>query len=154
MSQTSYSLDQKMAFAGLKAHSKSSEQVLSYISEGAIAFGRAVALGTDKERQVLSPAADTTFLGVALHDHARESQRDANPASYQDKESVSVMTSGAVWVEVSDAVTAGNAAHYNTTDGRFTQPGGTTPSTAAVGTWQTSAGANGVAVLMLDTEVK
>lgn len=153
MTQLSYSLDQAMAFAGLKAHSTTPQEVLSYIAEGAIPIGRAVALGTDPERQVLSPAADGTFLGVALHDHARESQRDANPASYVDQATVSVMTKGAVWVEVSDTVVAGNAAHYNVTDGRFTQPGGTTPSTNAVGTWQTGASADGLAILILATEI-
>lgn len=154
MSQLSYSLDQATAFAGLKAHSTTPQEVLSYIAEGAVPFGRAVALGTDPATQVASPAADAAFLGVALHDHARESQDDGLPAGYVDKATVSTMTKGAVWVPVTDAVTAGAAAHYNTASGEFVPALGTNASTASVGIFQTAAGAGDLAILILGTEVK
>ena len=155
MSQLSYSLKQPIARAGLIADSTTPKEVLSYVAEGAIPFGASVALGTDTERQVALLDTDLTFLGVAAHDHGRETQRDANPASVQDKEMVNVLTKGAIWVTIEvAAVVGGDVAHYLPASGNFTKAGEIGVSTAPVGTFRTDAGVGELAILDLGLTIK
>ena len=72
MSQTSVSINQLTARAGLLYDSHSAKTIRSKLAEGAVTFGRAVVLGTDKDRQVKGTTTDTDiFAGVVVHDHAR-----------------------------------------------------------------------------------
>jgi len=109
MSQTAVN-EQGSARIG-QLYDLSMRAVLSYAAEGAVKISRFVSLGTDKEKQVLVPAlaASITGLkakrGVALHSHARENASDGLDPQYADKETVSVMTKGRVYVEVEEAVT-------------------------------------------------
>jgi len=97
--------EQSSALIGLKGN-LSLSKVMSYAAEGAIKIGRFCSLGTDKEAQVLIPAAAGSITsifakrGVALHSHARENAQDGLDPQYADKETVSVMTKGDVYVEV------------------------------------------------------
>ena len=109
MSQTNYD-EQERAFDGLKGNI-GPDTVMSYAAEGVIEFGRFTALGTDKEKQVILPAAalDITDLtrkrGVALQSHANENPKNGLAPRYLDKATVSVLTKGPVYVKVEDAVT-------------------------------------------------
>lgn len=110
MSQTAYN-QQSKALDGMKANLVP-DRVLSYAAEGAngIEFGRFTSLGTDKEKQVILPGAATDITGlkakrgVALKVHTKESLPDGNAPKYKEKETVSVMTKGTVYVKVEDAI--------------------------------------------------
>jgi hypothetical protein len=112
MSQTAVN-EQGLALVGQK-YSLVKDQVLSYAAEGRVPFGRLVCLGTDKDKQVKLPAlsGDVTGLkakrGVALQQHSLENAQDGLAPGYPDKHPVSVMSKGAVYVEVEEAVDAGD----------------------------------------------
>lgn len=61
MSQTSYSIEQGSAFAGLKADSRFDE-VESFAAKGAIQFGRAVAIESGNTKQVTLPKKDNAQI--------------------------------------------------------------------------------------------
>jgi len=133
MAQTSYDRDQGLAFAGMKADARFDE-VVSYQAEGAIAFGLGVVRGTDKERQVIVPNGTTTGMamqGLALYTHK---EPVAGAARYEDKEMVSVLRKGRVWVPVVGTITTADAPRIidtGTDAGKFTAA--TTDSTAIAG---------------------
>ena len=108
MSQTNYD-EQKRALDGMKGNI-GPDTVVSYAAEGVIGFGRFVALGTDKEKQVILPAASADILslkskrGVALQSHANENPRNGLEPRYLDKATVSVLTKGFVYVKVEDNI--------------------------------------------------
>lgn len=103
--QTNYN-EQGLALNGQKYALLKAENVLSYAAEERIGFGRFTALGTDKELQVILPAAatDITALkakrGVALQSHANENKQDGLIPGYEITKPASIMTKGAVYVEV------------------------------------------------------
>lgn len=123
MSQTAYN-QQTEGLDGQKSEIGPST-VRSYAAEGAagIEFGRFVSLGTDKEEQVILPglAADITSIkskrGVALKVHTKESPNDGNAPKYKEKETVSVMVKGAVYVKVEDAVDPTDDVYVNWQNG-------------------------------------
>lgn len=120
MSQTTYSVNHAEFFKGMKADSRY-DHVGSSIAEGAIGFGIGLKRGTDPEYQVLPiDDAGDTFYGVALY---KESQETGN---YADTSVVNVLRQGAVVVEATVAVNAGDAAYVNPASGNFTNnPTGT-----------------------------
>lgn len=103
MSQTSYSLEQGEAYAGLKVDSRF-DTVESHLAEGAIDFGLGVVAGTDPVRQVKVPAADTdTFRGLSVHRHV-EKKQGTGVAQYEDKTTVDVLRKGVLWCVVEPTV--------------------------------------------------
>ena len=115
--------------------------VSSRSAEGIIAFGLAVTYGTDPENQcdVVDNVADV-FLGVALKQQTIVVPNAGTP-QYADKDTVSVLEEGAVWVEVTDDVVAGTAAFVDIANGKFTDvsalnlavPGGSFETSAVSG---------------------
>lgn len=122
MSQTTASLYQAAAFNGMLAD-MSDNDIISRAAQSAVTIGRTVRLGTNPEKQVVqsSTAAGQGALvvGFALHDHARE-QSTAGVVQYADKETVSVLKRGRVWVETNDAVSAGSVANLHLATGKLT----------------------------------
>jgi hypothetical protein len=104
MSQTSVD-EQSTALIGQKGNLVP-DKVLSYAAEGRVGFGRFTSLGTDLEKQVKLPvlATDITSIkskrGVALQSHGIENQNNSLDAGYEDKDTVSVIAEGHVYVEV------------------------------------------------------
>jgi len=105
MSQTTVK-EQGVALVGQKYALLKAENVLTLAAEGRVGFGRFVALGTNKELQGKLPGAagDITSIkakrGVALQSHAMENAQDGLAPGYLDKTPMSVMSKGAVYVEV------------------------------------------------------
>lgn len=122
MSQTSVTQYGAAAFNGMLSDITESN-VLSYAAEGAVGIGKAVRLGTDKEKQVVQSSTavgqGALVFGIAVHDHARE-QSSAGLVQYADKETVSVLRRGNIWVETQDAVVAGTVANYHLATQKFT----------------------------------
>jgi hypothetical protein len=122
MSQTSVSLYQAAAFNGMLAD-LSDNDIISRAAQGAVGIGRAVVLGTNREKQVVQASTSVgqgaLVVGFALHDHARE-QSSAGLVQFADKETVNVLKNGRMWVETNDAVVAGSVANLHLATGKFT----------------------------------
>lgn len=118
MSQTSVSQYGAAAFKGMLdgvAH----HPVRSYAAEEVIPVAYPVKLGTNKEAEVLKATTGASTIGFALHDHARE-QSSSGVVQYAQYETVSVLTSGRMWVETTDAVVAGATANLTVATGKLT----------------------------------
>lgn len=109
--QLSYPEDQAIGIPGQLADS-GPKNVLSRLAENSLVpFGRLLVLGTDTDKQALLPAQATDIsnakkvLGVSLHSHARESQKDAALNGYSHGESISILHKGRVYMEAEQAMT-------------------------------------------------
>lgn len=116
MSQTSYA-EQSAAFPGMKA-SLSPSKVSSYVAAARLAFGTAVCLGADLEKQVKAPAAETDvtdmkkFRGIVIHDHAHENNtQDGLEAGVEAKKPLNVLEKGEAWVIVVEDVVPTDAVY-------------------------------------------
>ena len=122
MSQTSVSLYQAAAFNGMLAD-LSDNDIISRAAQGAVTIGRAVVLGTNKDKQIAQASTavgqGALVVGFALHDHARE-MNSAGLVQFADKETVNVIKRGRMWVETNDAVVAGAVANLHLATGKFT----------------------------------
>lgn len=122
MSQTSVNLYNPAAFNGMLAD-LSDNDIISDAAEGAVLIGRTVRLGTNRATQVIQSSnavgQGALVVGIALHDHARE-QSSAGLVQYADKDTVSVLRRGRMWVETQDAVVAGSVANLHLATGKFT----------------------------------
>ena len=134
MSQTNgYEFTLDKAQAGQKA-GLDFDHVESFAAEGAVPFGRGVIHGTNPEKQVAVPAdALGTFAGVSVFTHSREQtlNQDASMgeqfsggAQYRDKDTVSTLRKGRIYVLVTAAVEAGEDAYVDVLtegeEGKFT----------------------------------
>ncbi|MGL5686026.1 MAG: structural cement protein Gp24 [Vagococcus fluvialis] len=130
--------------AGMLAYGLSTWNKYDYkYSEEAIVFGAGVMRGTDKENQCKNMLTAGQFLGVAAFKNVEISAA----RQYEAQETVEVITSGKVWVQVAAAVTAGDRAACGLT-GKFAKTG-TSSYDDIDGVFETSAQANGYAVLNL-----
>ena len=131
MSQTNYTIEAALAFAGMIAEGSKTRSI-SRSSEDAVAFeaGRPGVAGTDAETQfVLPTGAGEVFLGVTVHKHGREQMGLAGPLSFQQNENVELLRQGQIWVIVEEAVSVGDPVFF-----RHTVNGGLVP-----GGWRTDA---------------
>lgn len=134
--QTSYTQDYVIGQVGQIADT-SSRTIDSFAAEGTIAFGIAVARGTNKQKQVI-PFAGTGFAGVSVFEHN-------GVGEYADETSVPVMTSGRIYVTTDATVVAGTIAYAVNATGLFTN---VSTSATAVGKFLTSG--TGIVVLELN----
>ena len=104
------------AIHGMKADA-TLDTVDSYAAEGKVNAGDPVVLGTNPAEQVKTATAaqGVTVIGIALFIHVDPSQ----VATYPNGKSVSVMTSGDVYVEVGTDVTAGGAVALGTVSNKL-----------------------------------
>lgn len=111
MSQTSYSVDQPVAKAGMLAD-LSFKDVVTRSNAAAVLVGKLVSL--DGEGKCKAPAAATDITnatlaqGVVLSQHAMESSASGAP-QYPAKSAVPVARKARVWVETEDAITVGTS---------------------------------------------
>lgn len=106
-----------------------------------IGFGKAVGQGTaDRQIKAISTGEATVFTGVTVRDTTQLQD------SYPQYETARVRTKGPVVVAVSVAVSAGDTAYVIPASGLFTK---TASGNTKIGTFETSAEANGLAVLTL-----
>lgn len=134
--QTSYTQDFVVAQAGQIADI-SNRVIDSFAAEGTIAFGIAVASGTNKQKQVI-PFAGSGFVGISVFTHN-------GVGEYADKTSVPVMTSGRVYVNTAATVEAGTTAYAVNATGAITNEA---TDATAIGNFLTSG--TGLVVLELN----
>lgn len=131
--QTTYTENQAVGFEGMKVDGMN-YAALTRINESAtpILFGKAVQRGAadDGCQPATSGMTAATFYGIAARD---QSVRYTPAGGYPQRANVTVITSGAVWVKMGEAVAQGSAAAqaplFDT----------------ATGLWMTTAGAGRVA---------
>lgn len=109
--QTSYTQDYVIGQVGQIADT-SNRVIDSFAAEGTIAFGIAVARGTNKQKQVI-PFAGSGFVGISVFEHNED-------GLYNDEDSVSVMTSGRIYVATAATVVAGTTAYAVNATGAIT----------------------------------
>lgn len=112
-------------------------------AEEKIPFGAGVMRGTDPESQCKLMATGGKFVGVAI---ARGVEL-GEEKSYPNPSTVTILTTGQVWVQVKDAVTAGDVAACG--DGGKWAKTSTESHDDVAGVFMTSAQANGYAILKL-----
>lgn len=134
-----YSYGQDKAVVGMKADS-TVDVIDSFAAEGAIGVGKAVERGTDPAKQVKASVTANKVIGISIF----ENKVDETPL-YPDEYAVPVCTFGDVWVEVSEAVTAGSAV-YLSTAGAW---GSSTGSAVSGMTYLTSAGSGELAIVRI-----
>ena len=83
-------------FPGMKANA-TADVVDSFACEGGVNPGEPVVRGTDPEHQAKKAAASEKPIGIALHIHKEPPESDAE-AYFPDGYSLSILTSGDVWV--------------------------------------------------------
>ena len=93
--------------------------VRSLSADQVVPVGAPVQLGADPAGQCRPATTGAGAIGFAVHDYARE-LTVAGVAQYAVTETVSVLTQGRMWVQTSDAVAAGAAAHLTVADGTLT----------------------------------
>lgn len=121
--QLSYAQDFAAAFAGMLGDLRSNTVVSKAAQTAAILFGKAVVLGTNKEKQVVSAGTGVgqgaLIVGFAAASHTVE-QTSAGVCQYAVGSAVNVLKDGCIWVETNDAVVAGAVANYHLATGKFT----------------------------------
>lgn len=124
MSQTSYPVDQAIAFAGL-AHGDLARSVSRLNSQGAaIPFGSAVVEDSSDDAKAKLPAgAVGKLLGAVRHTHAVDNQGLVSPGGIPDGEMMSVMREGQMFVKVATAVAKGDAVYVQHTLNLGVEPG-------------------------------
>ena len=134
--QTSYTQDYEIGQVGQIADI-SDRTIDSFAAEGIIAFGIAVARGTNKQKQVI-PFAGSGFVGISVFEHNEN-------GLYNDEDSVSVMTSGRIYVTTAATVVAGTTAYAVNATGAITN---VATNATAIGKFLTSG--TGIVVLELN----
>ena len=128
MSQTSVTQYGAAAFAGLLADNGQTDK-MSFSVETAVGFGLPVALGTNKERQIVplttSVGQAALAYGVTLASHVVE-QTSGGVAQYAAKDTAPVLKNGRVWMLTDDAVVAGAVANLKLSSGLVTDEAVTT----------------------------
>ena len=111
MSQTSYPTLPAKAFAGMLADPNANMSSRSLASEDVAKakFGLGYHLGTDPEKQFLTPAGAGVFAGALAHQHETE-KPDAADQGLVTGEPGTLLRSGRIWVTTNTLVVAGEAA--------------------------------------------
>lgn len=151
--QTTYTMYQDAGIAGL-IYDLSAHDTFSFSAEAPVLIGGPVILGTNKERQCKTPSTAVgqaaLVVGVAMLQYDFEQTGNTPALYYADKETVSTMKEGRIWVNTSAAVTAGNVANLNLATGKFTDSvvgAGVEAFTQMTARFLTSNTAAGLAVL-------
>ena len=105
-----------------------------------IAFGLAVAQGVDDKGIRAVKTGDTKFVGITALDL---SSRDG--AKFVQHESARILKKGVIWVEVTEAVNAGDDVAVDLATGKFNKAGAKYPNAR----FETSAVAGGLAQVEL-----
>jgi len=119
--QTSYENKMAKAYPGLIADLEP-KVIRSKAAEGNVAFGLAVELGTDPEKQV-KVAEGGAATGISVRDLAHEND-SSGVALYSDEEAVAYMQEGFIYCSIDGTGNVGDGLTYVTTSGQL--------STAAV----------------------
>ena len=155
MSQTSVTQYGAAAFAGQLADNSFTDK-MSFSVETAVGFGLPVALGTNKERQIVplttSVGQAALAYGVTVASHVVE-QTSGGVAQYAAKDTAPVLKKGRIWMLTDDAVVAGAVANLKLSSGLVTDEavaGGIEAFTQFSARFITGTTASGLAIVEID----
>ncbi|MGM8939550.1 structural cement protein Gp24 [Psychrobacter glaciei] len=116
-----YKTELDVGVAGAIANTEN-KNVISRTVQGAagIKFGVAVVQGAADKTVRVPTTGDAKFVGVALLDRTA---RDLTFGGFVQNETARVLDKGVVWVEVTEAVSAGDAAAVDLATGKFNKAG-------------------------------
>lgn len=121
--QTAYARYAPVAQAGMPA-SQSGWDADSLIAEDpaldGIGFGLAVCKGTVSDKAAtLAQLSGGEFLGITMADATLPQTTTRDTDKYYDRDTMTVMTKGDIWVAAATNVSSGGAVYYNSTTGEL-----------------------------------
>ncbi len=149
--QTSYSIDQGKAYAGL-IYALAPHNIVSRSVEtiAGIGFGVAVSRGTDADSQIVVGGA--AFLGIAIRSLEHEGVANSGDIKWDQNETAGVLRNGYIWAVCPSGCVPGNAVNYVRATGVLDSGAAVAGETSLDGaTWETTAAAGELAVIRIDT---
>nr|WP_313974106.1 hypothetical protein [uncultured Psychrobacter sp.] len=138
-----YKAEQDAGIAGAIVNTENKNIISRTVEDAAgIAFGLAVAQGTNDKGIRAVTTGDTGFVGITVLDRTAG---DLINGKFVQYESARVLEEGVIWVEVTAAVKAGDAAAVDLATGKFNKAG----AAMAGARFETSAASGGLAQLRL-----
>ena len=138
-----YKAEQDAGIAGAIVNTENKNIISRTVEDAAgIAFGLAVAQGTNDKGIRAVTTGDADFVGITVLDRTAG---DLINGKFVQYESARVLEEGVIWVEVTAAVKAGDAAAVDLATGKFNKAG----AAIAGARFETSAASGGLAQLRL-----
>lgn len=138
-----YKAEQDAGIAGAIVNTENKNIISRTVEDAAgIAFGLAVAQGVNDKGIRAVTTGDTDFVGITVLDRTAG---DLINGKFVQYESARVLEEGVIWVEVTAAVKAGDAAAVDLATGKFNKAG----AAMAGARFETSAASGGLAQLRL-----
>lgn len=146
--QSTYVENIAAAVAGMVANQTSWDAITRIVeTAGGVGFGLACGQGTADDGARLGAAAATGFVGVSVRDVAVAA---AAADKYRQRENMTCLTKGEIWVTTGGDVTAGADVTFNSTTGVLaTIAADGTNFTIAGARWMTSASSGDLAIVRL-----
>jgi hypothetical protein len=145
--QTSYSSNMPVALVGQLANTEQATIISRTVEDSAgIAFGLAVAQGTEDNEVKAFCSGDTAILGINVRQRSANPETPSKVAQY---ESARVMTKGCVWVTASVAVNAGDPVYVIPATGAFAKTSASSAVQISGARWDTSTTGEGLARVRL-----
>lgn len=108
--QTTYSNDLPVAYAGMVGNGETSNRITRSVEDAAgIGFGLPVYRGTGDHGCTATVGTLATFLGFTIATSAQAPVAGQDADEYQQYDNANILTGGAIYVEVTGAVTDGAA---------------------------------------------
>lgn len=149
--QTSYAINQAVAYAGL-IYAQAPHDIVSRDVETAsgIDFGVAVSRGTDKDRQCV--VGGTDYVGITVRALDREGAANTGDILYKETESAALMRTGYIWAICPSGCNAGDSVKYNNTTGVLDAGAAGAGETQLDGAeWDSTASAGALAVIRVES---
>ena len=149
--QTSYSIKQPKAYAGL-VYAQAPHDIVSRDVEtvAGIGFGVAVSRGTDLERQIV--AGGTAFLGITIRSLDKEGAANTGAIQWNEKEAAGILRDGYIWAVCPSGCNPGDPVNYVNATGVLDSGAAVAGETALDGAqWETVAAAGELAVIRIDS---
>lgn len=138
-----YKAEQDAGIAGAIVNTENKNIISRTVEDAAgIAFGLAVAQGVNDKGIRAVTTGDADFVGITVLDRTAG---DLINGKFVQYESARVLEEGVIWVEVTEAVKAGDAAAVDLATGKFNKAG----AAMAGARFETSAASGGLAQLRL-----
>lgn len=145
--QTTYLDNIPQAYAGALANEEMCVLISRTVeTEAGVAFGGAVAQGTEDRGCKAFGSGDTAVLGIAVREN---SANPATPNSFAELETARIITKGVIWVTASVAVDAGDPVYVVPGTGAFAKTSASSAVLIAGARWDTSTTGSGLAKVRL-----
>ena len=147
--QTSYSIQQRVAVAGLLYEGYTARDIVSKAVEGAdIPFGFVVGRGTGSEQVSLGVGAG--FMGISVRSLEREGAQGSGIVAFTETSTVPVLRQGYIWANCVAGCTQGDAVKFTDATGALSSGAPAAGETAISGaSWESTAAAGELAILRI-----